>query len=377
MSDWSVEIDFLARKLGLGAANAVRAIRAAVDNDPFEIVAYRGYGNGVTAHVYGRVVARIGVTASSDGDTALKNLLNTYRRVEADPLPHVSVNVRFGATSTTMTSDNEGFFGGWLTSEQPEVAEEWHAYDAELVQRDAGITDTVKGSAEVLVPPKSARFGVISDIDDTVIQSRVSNFIQAARMLMLGNARTRLPFHGVAAFYRALRGGPSGSDNNPVFYVSSSPWNIYDVISEFMELQDIPKGPLLLRDWDLSLGALSSARHYEHKTVAIRNVMQLYPDMKFVLIGDTSQHDPEIYRQIVSEFPERVSAIYIRDVTMRADRSAAIQKLAEEVKEANATLVLSEDTLGAAKHAIEHGFIAPETLEDIGEEKREDEGSAS
>ncbi len=372
-----MEIDFLARKLGLGAANAVRAIRSAVDNDPFEVVAYRGYGNGVTAHVYGRVVERSGVTASSDGDTALKNLLNTYRRVDADPLPQAEVNVTFGATSTAMTSDNEGFFGGWLTSEQPEAAEEWHAYDAELVPREAGITDSVKGSAEVLVPPKSARFGVISDIDDTVIQSRVSNFIQAARMLMLGNARTRLPFHGVAAFYRALRGGPSGSENNPVFYVSSSPWNIYDVISEFMELQDIPKGPLLLRDWDLSLGALSSIRHYEHKTVAIRNVMQLYPDMKFVLIGDTSQRDPEIYRQIVSEFPERVSAIYIRDVTMRADRSAAIQKLAAEVKEANATLVLSEDTLGAAKHAIEHGFIAPETLRDIGEEKREDEGSAS
>ncbi len=104
--------------------------------------------------------------------------------------------------------------------------------------------------------------------------------------------------------------------------------------------------------------------------------MQLYPAMKFVLIGDTSQHDPEIYRQIVAEFPERVSAIYIRDVTLRADRSATIKKLAEEVMGANATLVLSEDTVGAAKHALEHGFIAPESLKDIGEEKRLDEGSA-
>ncbi len=371
-----MEIEFLARKLGIGAANAVRAIRSAIDDDPFEVVAYRGYGNGVTAHVYGRVVERSRVTPSGAADSALTNLLNTYRRVDADPLPQADVNVTFGGTSTAMTADNEGFFGGWVTSEPPGVSNEWHPYEAELAARHTAATDPVKGSADVLVPPKSAQFGVISDIDDTVIQSKVSNFIQAARTVMLGNARTRLPFHGVAAFYRALRSGSSGGENNPIFYVSSSPWNIYDVISEFMELQDIPRGPLLLRDWDMSLGALSSVRHYEHKTVAIRNVMQLYPDMKFILIGDTSQHDPEIYRKIVAEYPERVGAIYIRDVTLRADRSAAIRKLAEEVKEANATLVLSEDTLGAAQHALEHGFISPATLKDIGQEKREDEGSA-
>jgi hypothetical protein len=147
----------------------------------------------------------------------------------------------------------------------------------------------------------------VSDIDDTVIQSRVSNFLQAARTVMLGNARTRLPFPGVAAFYQALRAGVSGKENNPIFYVSSSPWNIHDVIAEFMDIQKILKGPLILRDWDINFAALSGERHMAHKAVAIRNLMELYPRLQFILVGDTSQHDPDIYREIVGEFPNRVA----------------------------------------------------------------------
>ena len=365
MSDWSIEIDFLARKLGMGAASAVRAIRSAMDNDPFEILAYRGYGNGVRAHVYGRVVERSGVTPSTDTDSVLTNLLNTYRRVESDPLPRAELQVQFGGLSSAMVADKEGYFGGWLTSEMPEKKEEWHEYDAELKTPLPAETGTIKASGEILVPPESARFGIISDIDDTVIQSRVSNFIQAARTVMLGNARTRLPFPGVGAFYRALRDGVSGKESNPVFYVSSSPWNIYDVISEFMELQGIPKGPILLRDWDMSFSALASSRHFEHKGVAIRNVMQLYPQMRFILIGDTSQHDPEIYSQIVAEFPDRVMAIYIRDVTLNAERSGSVTRLAEQVVASNSSLLLAADTLGAAQHAVEQGWISRDGLDGV------------
>ena len=94
----------------------------------------------------------------------------------------------------------------------------------------------------------------------------------------------------------------------------------------------------------------------------------------FILIGDTSQHDPEIYRQIVDEFPTRVTAIYIRDVNRNAERKASVAKLAAEVLAAGSTLVLAEDTLGAAKHAAEQGWISAESLPDVGEEKRADEG---
>ncbi len=223
----------------------------------------------------------------------------------------------------------------------------------------------------VLVPFASARFGVISDIDDTVIQSEVSNFLRAARIVLMENALTRLPFPGVAAFYRALAKGASGSENNPVFYVSSSPWNIYDVIEGFLGAQHIPAGPVLLRDWDLQLQIRD---HHAHKTKAIREIMDAFPSLPFVLVGDSTQEDPEIYSAIVREYPARVLAVYIRSVSPRPERISRIQELAAEVQAAGSALVLADDTLAAAKHAAEKGFIAITALPDIDGERRKDEG---
>jgi len=373
MSEWAARVDSLLGDLRKNINAAARVARSVLDEDPLEILAYRGYGSPSRAHVYGRVLEKRGVSVSTDADSTLRNLLNTLRRAESDPVPFARVSIGYANSVSEMNADDEGFFGGWINVDPPLVEDsEWHRYETTLVAPLP--SGSVKGVGEVLVPSPRARFGVISDIDDTVIQSRVSNFLQAARTVMLGNARTRLPFPGVAAFYRALRNGLAGDEKNPVFYVSSSPWNIYDVISEFMDLQQIPHGPLMLRDWDIGLGSLSSDRHFEHKGVAIKNIMQLYPGMQFILIGDTSQHDPEIYSRIVAEFPQRVKAIYIRDVTGTAERSAAVKKLADEVLAAGSTLVLAEDTLGASRHAVEQGWIAAESLPDVQKEKRADEG---
>lgn len=374
MKGWAADVSSLVSDLGKDLKKVARNVRSVLDDDPYEVLPYRGYGNSTRAHVYGRTVEKLGVGVSTDADSTLRNLLNTYRRADSDAVALATVEVELGDHVVQMKGDDEGFFGGWIEPKEPITTGEWHEYEVKLIAPKRAESDDVSGKGEILIPPQTARFGVISDIDDTVIQSRVSNFLQAARTVMLGNARTRLPFPGVAGFYRALRDGGSGSDANPVFYVSSSPWNIYDVISEFMDLQKIPKGPLLLRDWDVGLGSLASSRHFDHKGVAIRNIMQLYPSMQFILIGDTSQHDPEIYRQIVGEFPSRVRAIYIRDVTLDAERSTSVKKLAEEVLAAHSVLVLSEDTLGAAKHAVEQGWISADSLADVSEEKRADEG---
>ncbi|HUQ21345.1 MAG TPA: phosphatase domain-containing protein [Gemmatimonadaceae bacterium] len=384
MSDpkrWAADVGSLVGGVGkelLGLA--ARVAHAAIGADPYEILAYRGYGNGARTHVYGRVIEKRHIGESSPTDTLIKNLYNTYRRADSDPFPFANVKVGYANSATEMKADDEGFFGGWLESSS-DSTDDWQKYSVELLRLKSAPGETappvVEGDGEILVPSPSARFCVISDIDDTVIQSRVSNFLLAARTVMLGNARTRLPFPGVAAFYDALRDGASGNEKNPIFYVSSSPWNIYDVITEFMDIQKIPKGPLMLRDWDIGLSALSSARHSEHKGVAIRNILELYPHLDVILIGDSSQRDPEIYRQAVADFPNRVKAIYIRDVTRNSERSAAVQRLADEVLAAQSVLVLAEHTLDAAKHAADNGWISADALPKVKEEKRADEGASN
>jgi phosphatidate phosphatase APP1 len=375
VNEWTVRLESLLLQARKHARSVARVIDSIGDNDPFEVLAYRGYGNASRAHVYGRALEKRNVSASTDSDSSFRNLLNTYRRADSDPLPFAQVRIEYGGAVVDLRADDEGFFSGWIEVVEPVTADdEWQKYTVSLVTPVHADAETPVGAGEILVLPASARFGVISDIDDTVIQSRVSNFLQAARTVMLGNARTRLPFTGVAAFYRALRDGASGGEKNPIYYVSSSPWNIYDVITEFMDIQKIPRGPLILRDWDLGWGMLASSRHLEHKAAVIRSILQLHPVTEFILIGDSSQHDPEIYRQIVAEFPKRIKAIYIRDVSRNAARSASIKKLAEEIIAAGSTLILAEDTLDAARHAAEQGWIDPAALPDVGEEKRADEG---
>ena len=377
MTDWTGRLDSLLGELDAQLRGAASAVRRAFDDAPHELLLYRGYGNASVAWVHGRAVERRGVDPSSDSDSTLRNLLNTYRRVNSDSLGGARLALRVRGSMTPLVADNEGFFGGRVAAPAGDGADEWQPYEAELLLPTSPGGTPVTASGQFLVPPPGARFGVISDIDDTVIQSQVSNFLQAARTVVLGNARTRLPFPGVAGFYRALRDGSTGEERNPVFYVSSSPWNIYDVIAEFMELQGIPVGPILLRDWDVTFGALAARRHFEHKTAAIRDILGTYPAMSFILIGDTTQHDPEIYSQVVRDFPDRIRAIYIRDVTRTAGRTARVQALAAEVLAARSSLVLAEDTLGAARHAVEQGWIRAESLADVQDEKRADTGQSA
>src|SRR5690606_30277301 len=125
----------------------------------------------------------------------------------------------------------------------------WHPVEITSCAGPEGRTSRAIG--QILVPPSDSRFGIISDMDDTVIRSHVTEFWKVARLTMLHNARTRKPFEGVAAFYRALQAGGDGTRHNPIFYVSSSAWNLYDLFRVFLEHNQLPSGPILLRDYGI------------------------------------------------------------------------------------------------------------------------------
>jgi phosphatidate phosphatase APP1 len=97
-----------------------------------------------------------------------------------------------------------------------------------------------------------------------------------------------------------LHAGTSGDQQNPMLYVSRAPWGIYEVLEEFFDRHGIPVGPILfLREWGVSWTSPLPRKAEDHKRELIHNMLALYGDLPFVLIGDRGQHDPEIYRQIV------------------------------------------------------------------------------
>ncbi|MEP6491307.1 MAG: phosphatase domain-containing protein [bacterium] len=363
MTDWRSELRDLGRDLSSQARRVVRAVDRTVDRDPYHIVGYRAYATHWRALVLGRVMQDEGIVRGDASHSGWQNLLNTVRSLESDPLAHARVRAGIGGETHDIVGDDEGFLREWLKLERPLAEGQWHTVDLELVVANGSAP--AKATSQVLVPSPHAAFGVISDIDDTVLQSEVTSFLRAARLVLLENARTRLPFPGVAAFYRALEMGRGGAPHNPIFYVSSSPWNLYHVVSDFLEAQRIPAGPLLLRDWDL---ATSMAGHGGHKTAIIREILEAYPWMRFILIGDSGQEDPEIYAQVVREYPGRIAAVYIRDVSKSLERTSAITALGTALDATGCSLLLAGDTLSIARHAAAHGWIDDACLTEIGAE---------
>lgn len=369
MPDWRQEAaEFAAaaeRQLRLG----VNRVERFFDRDAYAPAGYRGYGTREKALVLGRVLQIDEIDPGVAGSSRLRNLAAAITRLESDPQPHARVRVALGGApddSRELVADDEGFFREWVGSREPLPEGGWLPIRLSL-------GDGPESVSHVLVPPPGAAFGVISDMDDTVLQSNVASFLRAARLVLLENAHTRMPFHGVAAFYRALQAGTGLTGPNPIFYVSKSPWNLYDVIVQFLERQEIPVGPILLRDWDV----VPERGTKGFKTREIEEIFQTYPTLPFILVGDTTQKDPEIYREILRAFPGRVLAVYIRNVSATADRSTAVKKLAEEVRAENATLILADDTRAMAAHAAEQGWIDPKSLAEIAGDTRADEAGAS
>jgi phosphatidate phosphatase APP1 len=326
------------------------------------IEAYHGYGTRETVYLKGRVLRDPGIREADADAGYLRNLGNSLRRALTDEVPYARVRARFGDSVAEGPTDREGYFYIPLPLAAPPATDTaWHTVQLELLDPLPRGGEAVRAEAEVLIPPEDSELGIISDIDDTIVRTEATNLLRMLRIVLLTSAHSRMPFDHVDSLYRALKRGSDGARTNPIFYVSSSPWNFFDLLKEFFRVHDIPKGPLFLRDWDFSPRKVLGMGHQEHKLVRIRHLFDRYPGLSFLLIGDSGQEDPEIYREIALEQPDRVVAIYIRSVTTPA-RDGEVRAFAEEVRAAGVEMLLVREKKEAAEHAVEKGLIPREAL---------------
>lgn len=343
-------------------------------NDPLQIVPYRTYGTARRVYIKGRVLQDKGITSAGDKDTILDNLLNMYKRFESDEVPGTVLKAILPDEEHAVTTDKEGYFVLDLHPKTPIINEAlWHPVPLELVSAPIPSEKGLRVHAEVMIPPPDAEYGIISDIDDTVIKTSATNLLAMGKTVLLANARTRLPFAGVAEFYKALQLGRNGKRNNPFFYVSSSPWNTYDLLKEFLDLNGIPAGPILLRDIGFGVGTSLRGGHMGHKIKEIKQILETYPQLNFVLVGDSGQEDPSIYREVVKQFPGRILAIYIRDVQLPERKQIALD-VSKSLLEQKVEMVIVDNTAEAAEHAAKTGLLFAEAIPAIEQEKKEDKG---
>jgi phosphatidate phosphatase APP1 len=340
---------------------------------PLHIVPYRSYGTPNRLYVKGRVLVDKNIAVSEENDTMWENLLNMYKRFNSREIPGARVELCLEDQKHEITTDVEGYFMMNIAPEKPlELDDIWHTIEVTLTESPVDFEGPVKAQAHVLVPPPDAEYGIISDIDDTIVRTGATNLLQTGRTVLLNNAHTRIPFHGVSSFYKSLQLGRNGKRNNPFFYVSSSPWNTYDLLYHFLELNEIPQGPLLLRDFGLDENKLGASDHMSHKYKEIENILITYPELNFILVGDSGQQDAEIYAEVVRNYPGRIIAIYIRDVNI-AKHATKVVGIFDEFKEAGEVeMVLVKETLEAAEHAAKKGYIFVEELPEIARETEVD-----
>lgn len=267
-------------------------------------------------------------------------------------------------------SDGEGYLSLRVSpAELTPRAEDprWHDVPMRLTGSEVEGAET---TVPVLVPGPDTRFAVVSDIDDTIVETHATSKLKMIPLVLTRSASQRTVLPGVAAFYKALeRGGQTEAapSLNPVFYVSSSPWNLYDVLVELMALRSIPLGPIFLRDYGLSEHGPIGEHHEAHKGRAIATLMETYPDLGFVLIGDSGQRDPQIYAQAAKDFPGRVRAVYLRDVSPSQGEAfgEAAAPYVAELEALGVPTLLSDDTAAMARHAAAHGLLSDDAARRI------------
>jgi len=252
-----------------------------------------GYSTPEHIIVRGRVLDGKPVADLPADSSPWSNFRNMVKRFVTHEVPGIEIEI----AGTRTVSDEEGYFSVHL----PRTGIPTPSLDARFVAFE-GVTPI-----SIVETDPAARFGIISDIDDTLIRTDAWSLWRNIFNTMTGNVASRQVFPDSKALVESLHGGV-----NPVFYVSSSPWNLHAFLVRLFERNGLVPGPMFLRDLGISERKFIKSGHGVHKGRMIDKILAANPGLPFVLIGDTGQHDPEIYHEAIERHPGRFSAAYFR-----------------------------------------------------------------
>ena len=335
------------------------------------VVVYRGFVADGVAKVRVRVVESPELPGDSRipyWDVAQANL----RRHAALAIVGVAVELRIGAHTATEVTDDHGFANFSLPV--PKLRVGWH--DAHAMTTPIEDGEIATGTGRVIKPSLQAPFLVISDIDDTILVTGLTEGVAMVTRTVLREADKRRAIAGMSSLYRGLaRGVPNRTGNRKpeptFFYVSTGSWSFYPLLQQFMQLRAFPQGPMFLTDWGPTERYVRRSGA-EHKRTAIRRLLEAYPKMPFVLIGDSGQRDALTYAEMAREFPGRVHLIIIRQVgDDDDDRNIAVREQAGTLRAEGIPFHLVPDAARAAELCQAEGLCDEETLVEVAGESGE------
>jgi phosphatidate phosphatase APP1 len=327
--------------------------------DPLQIISFQSYGRSDHFYIRGRALEDENIDLSKRGFFSL--LKNTWKRFEADEIPEARLKIHLPDNTFLYTQTNaKGYFkceADLLKLDLLSNDEGWLNFSISFEDQfpDRVINNDNVFSGEMLIPSQKSSFGIISDIDDTILHTGLTSLmkLKVLKNTFFKRATHRTPLEGASAFYHMLHRGSTGKEANPCFYVSHSPWNLYRYLELFLKTNNFPKGPILLRNFPKPFSK-KDPKEKPQKQKEILNILETYPDLPLILIGDSGEHDPDIYLEIAEAFPDRILAIYLRSVKHKR-KMIRVRGLFEKYD--TVPVLLVDHSRQAIEHAVENNFI--------------------
>ncbi|SOD79267.1 App1 family protein [Spirosoma fluviale] len=317
---------------------------------------YRGFGNDKQLTIYGHVFRRSPLPRKKYRDIDFVNLLAVIRLFLVKPYPRTTVRIRFNEQVVNVNTDDDGCFQVELPLTKA-LTPGWHPVRAQLISQTM-IPEQIlaEGEGKVLIPHPT-QFICISDIDDTFLVSHSATIAKRLLVLLTENAHSRMPFEGVVAHYKLLAEANSGLNaTNPFFYVSSSEWNLYDYILEFSTKNELPDGVYRLSQLKRLSQVLKTGKGKHHtKFDRIEQIINMYPNQQFILLGDDSQQDPIIYESVVRQYSRQIRCVYIRQI--HAEHKARTEQLMASIEANGVASCYFAHSADARLHSIAIGLI--------------------
>jgi phosphatidate phosphatase APP1 len=278
-----------------------------------EIEPYIGYATLDALILRGRVLTALRRSDANPDQSKLRNTRQMLSMFLTDEVADVEVSCQ----NVTARSDEEGYFT--LVLPRPDTTG-WVEHEVLIKGHDA------VAICPALIPDPNAAQLIISDIDDTVLKTGAYSLIRNLWTSLTGNPLTRTVFPDAIAFMNKLSEG----GKNPIFYVSSSPWNLHHFLEQIFERTDLPRGPKFLRDLGISDTQFITGTHGDHKGSSIDTILNGSDIKRAILIGDTGQHDPFVYRDAIKRHPNRIKYVVLRQPGPGPDAKAqaAIKEIA-------------------------------------------------
>ena len=267
------------------------------------VICYTGYGTGESIRVLGRVVlvprrARTGIGKATEDLIKRRG----YRNFFSAACVRAAVTITVGDVTVEALTDRGGYIDQRIRNHH--LPPGWQEVQVRSRTSKAA-------HAEVHVVADDVTFGLVSDIDDTIISTWLPRPMIAAWNTFVRDESARQAVPGMARFYAAMLARHPGA---PVMYVSTGAWNTHGFLSRFLKRHGYPPGAMLLTDWGpTNTGWFRSGM--AHKSETLLQLTRDFPNVSWLLVGDDGQHDPAIYSEFARVAPDRVRAIAIRQLS--------------------------------------------------------------